>query len=65
MNSRTFVPQDLPLLHVLCSRCKSRVLVFKDGRPFTSIERASAFIIAWARGKACGCRPDDNHLKGL
>lgn len=56
---------DRPVLYVICTTCASKVLLFEDGRPFTSIERASAFVIAWARGKACGCRPDDNHLKEL
>lgn len=65
MSSSTFTPRDRPVLEVICTECSARVFVFKDGRPFTSIERASAFIIAWARGLACGCRPDDNHLKGL
>lgn len=65
LNASAGTPHPSPVLIVTCSECESGVKLFEDGRPFVTIERASAFVIAWARGLACNCRPDDNHLKGL
>lgn len=65
MIGSTFTPQDRPFLNVLCTRCNARVSVYSDGRPFTSIERASAFIIAWARGKGVRLQARRQSPKGV